>query len=215
MEIETYEPYHIGIKLTSPLTLSAFRKRIVDAMAKNSDFTDITTSDFDPNYQNELIAKFEDVRIEFNYVSLALNTVGDSPNKTSVAFRKLLDLLVDLDYELDNTLVVFYEIISNIIIKINQDSSNMLTKSVNCDLEGFRELNPNVNVSTLKIDLIDKEFGRESMALTIGSNPVRSKSSMLVGLRYKHTSNEKIFQFNEKIGERIIKLLNSLKDGEK
>ena len=103
--------------------------------------------------------------------------------------------------------------LSNIIIKIDEDSLNMLTKSVNCNLDGFRELNPNVNVSTLKIDLVDKESGIESMSLTVGSNPVRSKTSMLVGLKYRHKSNEKISQFNDKIENRVISLLNSF--GEK
>ena len=213
IEIESYEPYHIGIKLTSPLALPAFRKRIIGAMTKDSDFKDTSDNDFDATLPNEVIAKLDDVKIEFNYQSLALNTVGDDPAKTSSTFKKLVSLLQSLDYELDNTLVVFYEVLSNIIIKINEDSLNMLTKSVNCNLDGFRELNPNVNVSVLKIDLVDKESRKESMELTVGTNPVRSKTSMIVGLKYRHTSNEKILEFNDKIKERVTVLLNSF--GEK
>ena len=90
IEIETYEPYHIGIKLTSPFQIPAFRNRIINAMNNDPDFTDISGDDFDPNSQNELLAKSDDVRIEFNYVSLALNTVGDNPSKTSIAFKKII-----------------------------------------------------------------------------------------------------------------------------
>lgn len=208
INIETYEPYHIGIKLTSALSLPAFRKRIFSAISEQTDFV-MSGDSFDGLSQNDIIAKINDVRIEINYSSQALNVIGDKPEPTKVVFTKLLDILESLDYELENTLVAFYEVLANAIIRVDENYSNVLTNSISCNLDGFKELNPNVKISNLKIDFIDKESGKESLDLVIGSNPVRPKTSVLVGIKYRSTKKEKILDFSDKIEGRLLTLLNS------
>jgi len=177
LHIEAYAPYHIGIKLTNALALPAFRKRVISAMSQGSDFTSVSGDNIDMTSPNDIIAKINGVRIEINYQAQALNVIGDEPKTTTATFKKLLDILQSLDYELENALVVFYEVLSNILVSIDGDFSSRVTNSVSCDLSGFLELNPNVKVSTLKINFADKESGKEAMDLVIGSNPVRPKTS--------------------------------------
>ena len=94
-------------------------------------------------------------------------------------------------------------------ISCDKNYSEILTNSVNCNLDGFKELNSNVRASTLKMDFVDKESGKELLDLVIASNPVRPKTSILVGLKYRHSKREKILDFSDKIEERLLTLLNS------
>jgi len=212
LKIEAYEPFHIGIKLTSALSLPAFRKRVVAALSKVPDFTVISGDNFDITSPNDVIAKINGVRIEINYQSQAINVIGEEPKTTTLTFKKLLDILKSLDYELEDALVSFYEVLSNILVSVDENYSNVITNSVSCNLDGFKELNSNVKISNIKIDFTDKESGKESLDLVIGSNPVRPKTSVIVGLKYRHTNNEKVLDFNDKIEERVLTLLNSFGD---
>ena len=211
LKIETYEPYHIGIKLTNALALPAFRKRIISALSEQTDFV-VSGDTFDGLSPNDVIAKINDVRIEINYQSQALNVIGDKPETTTTVFKKLLDILESLDYELEDTLVVFYEVLSNVLVSVDEDYSKVLTNSVSCNLDGFKELNPNVKVSTVKIDFVDKESGKESLDLVIGSNPVRPKTSMIFSFKYRTSKKEKTLDFSDKIEERVLTLLKSFGD---
>ena len=208
LKIETYEPYHIGIKLTNALALPAFRKRVISALSEQTDFV-VSVVAFDGLSPNDVIATINDVRIEINYQSQALNVIGDEPETTTTVFKKLLDILESLDYELDNTLVVFYEILSNVLVNVDEDYSKVLTNSVSCDLNGFKELNSNVKISTVKIDFVDKESGNEALDLVIGSNQVRPKTSMIVGIKYRTSDKVKTLDFCDKIEERVLTLLKS------
>lgn len=209
MEIETYEPYHIGIKLIAELDLPSFRKRLIREMADNSDFTVMVGDIFDNQLLSEIITNIEDVRIEINYVAHALNVIGDNPEKTTKIFKKVLELLKSLNYELDNSLAVIYEVRSTVLINVNEDYSTRLTNAVSCNLDGFKELNTNVNINAIKIEFKNNESGKDQMTLTISSNPVRPKSSALVIIRYVHSQNEKILEFNDKIETRVLALLKS------
>lgn len=208
MKIETYEPYHMGIKLTNALSLPAFRKRIISALSEQTDFV-VSGDAFDGLSPNDVIAKTNDVRIEINYQSQALNVIGDKPETTTTVFKKLLDILESLDYELENALVMFYEVLSNVLVNVDEDYSTVLTNAVNCNLDGFKELNPNVKISTVKIDFVDKEHGTDSLEMVISSNQVRPKTSMIVAIKYRTSKKEKTLKFSDKIEERILTLLKS------
>ena len=65
MNIESYEPFHIGIKLINTLSLPAFRKRLIEGM-KGNGFTVIANNELDVDNKKEIIAKNDNARIEFN-----------------------------------------------------------------------------------------------------------------------------------------------------
>jgi len=211
MEIESYDPYHIGIKLNNTILLPVFRQKLIKAM-KNLEM-EVTAPDQMPsNVTTEIITTEGDTRIEFNYKGFALNTIGNDPKQTSQFFSKLLKVLTTIGYELDS-LAAFYEIVTNINIKSDINPTELINRTVNCNLESWKELGSDVNVNGLKIDLLDKEYGKEYMTILVGPNPVRPKSTLGINLRYQHLEDNKITEFSTKIEERVLKFVKSL--GEK
>jgi len=208
VNIEYYEPFHVGIKLINTISLPAFRKRLIDGMKKQG-FTVVANDEYDVNSKTEIIAKNDNAKIEFNYPLFALNTTGSVPQKVGEEFEKLVNLLTSLDYELENALVAFYDILSNVVIHLDEDSMKLINNSVNCNLEPWKEINPNVQISALKIDLLDLEYGKEQMTMTVGHNPVRPKSSLVLGFRYQQLEKDKVIEFCNKIDERVLNFISS------
>ena len=211
MKIESYEPFHVGIKLINTISLPAFRKRLIEGMKKQG-FTVVANEEYDSDNKTETIAKNDNAKIEFNYPLFALNTVGSVPKKVADEFEKLVNLLTSLDYELENALVSFYDILSNVIIHSDEDAIKLINNSVKCSLEPWKEINPNVQISALKIDLSDLEYGKEQMTITVGHNPVRPKSSLVLGFRYQLIEKDKVIEFCNKIDERISNFISSFGD---
>ena len=91
MEILSYEPYHIGIKINTSMPIPLLRKKILPKL-RTSEFVVDTPDQLASNVtpQNEVIAVDGKNRIELNYQLSALNTIGEDPTSTTNTFKKLL-----------------------------------------------------------------------------------------------------------------------------
>lgn len=210
MEIESFDPYHIGIKLNPTLNLPSFRLKILQAM-KDVGFNVVAQEQLDPNAKTEIIVTDGDIRIELNYQVFALNTIGIEPKSTAELFQKLINMLKTMGYEIQ-ALAPSFEILTNMNVKTDSDPTKIINKSVNCNLESWKELSSNVNVTGLKVDLIDNEYGKEALTITIGPNPVRPTTTTILGLRYLHIEEEKIVDFSNKIEDRVLRFMKSFGD---
>lgn len=210
MEIESFDPYHIGIKLNPTLNLPSFRLKVLQAM-KDVGFNVVAQEQLNSNVQIEVLATDKDVRIEFNYQVFALNTIGIEPKSTAELFQKLINMLKTIGYEIQ-ALAPSFEILTNINVKTDNDPTKIINKSVNCNLESWKELNSNVNVTGLKVDLIDKEYGKEVLTVTVGPNPVRPSTTIILGIRYVQIEQEKIVDFSNKIEDRVLRFMKSFGD---
>jgi len=179
---------------------------------KQHGFTVVANDEYNVSDKTEIIAKNDNTKIEFNYQLFALNTIGSVPKNVAKEFEKLVNLLSSLDYELENALVVFYDVQSNVIIHSDEDSIKLISDSVKCDLDPWKEMNSNVKISALKIDLVDIEYGKEQMTITVGNNPVRPKSSLVLGLKYQQLEKDKVIEFCNKIDDRILRFMSSFGD---
>ena len=209
MNIESYEPFHVGIKLANTISLPAFRKRLLTGM-KQQGFTIVADDEYDADNKTETIAKNNNAKIEFNYPLFALNTVGSNPKQVAEEFEKLMKLLISLDYELENALVVFYDVFSNVVIHLDEDPAKLIDNSVKCNLDPWKEINSNAHIAALRIDVADLEYGKGQMTMTIGPNPVRPKTSLVLGFRSQQLEKDKVIEFCNKIDGRILTFISSL-----
>jgi len=210
MKVESYDPYHIGIKLSN-INLPIFREKVIKTM-KSLDLHIIAKDEIPVNVPTEILAKDEETKIEINYTSTAINTIGNNPQQTNQLFSKLLKILTTIGYELD-ALVGFYEIATNINIKSDKDPRELVNTSVNCDLSSWNDIGSDLKADGIKFDYVDKETAKDSLSITVGPNPVRPKNYLLVNIRYQHIEDDKIIDFGSKIEDRVLSLVGSL--GEK
>lgn len=211
MEIKSYDPYHIGIKINSQLPILHFREKILSNLRSaglNTDNLEEHTSNV-PS-ENEVIALDGKIRIEFNYKLNAVNTEGDDPIKTTNTFKKLLKVIEQTDLEMKG-ISTSIDVVTNVFVKTDSTPAELINKSIKCDLAPWKEINQDVEIlNGIKIDLIDEKFGKESLRIIIGPSSLNPTTQLALTIRYLHIETQPIITFGEKLEERVMKFLNSL-----
>lgn len=210
MEIQSFEPYHIGIKLNPSLPIDALRQKILPKL-RSSGFNEVSEDKIPSNVSHEIevIAKDGNNKIELNYPLSALNTVGTEPTGTTETFKKLLGIIESLGYEIKGV-AASIDIVTNVFVKTDDDPTELINGSVKCDLNPWQELNKNTNVNGLKIDLIDEEYGKETLRIIVGPSSLSPTSQIVLTFRYVNIEPEPIIDFGLKLEERTKKFVNSL-----
>lgn len=210
MEIQSYEPYHIGIKLNPSLPVETLRQKILPKL-RSSGFNEVSEDKIPSNVSHEIevIAKDGNNKIQLNYPLSALNTIGEDPVSTTETFKKLLEIIKSLGYEI-NGVAASIDIVTNVFVKTDADPTEIINNSVKCDLNPWQELHKNTSVNGLKIDLIDEETGKQSLRLIVGPSSLSPKSQVVLTIRYLHVEPEPIIDFGLKLEERTKKFVNSL-----
>lgn len=210
MEIQSYEPYHIGIKLSSTMPVEVLRQKILPKL-DSFGFNEVAEEKKAQNisHENEVIAKDGANRIELNYPLTALNTVGTDPKNTTETFTKLLNVIKSLGYELKG-LTPSIDVVANVFVKTNKAPTILINNSVKCDLDPWKELNKNTNVNGLKIDLIDEEYGKESLRILVGPSSLSPTTQIVLSIRYVNIQTDPIIDFGMKLEDRVKRFVNSL-----
>ncbi len=209
-KVESFELYHIGIKLSPAVSLDVLASRLREILGKegyNLPKDVIAESRVRVIPPLELIASRNDVRVELNYVVGALNTVGTSPFDVSGSFAGLPHYLVALGYEL-SAVVQYYEIIVSAIVESHQKPMEMLTNSVGRKVQGFEDIGP-LKVTALRFSLEDPQ--REHFNIIV--EPSSTSPSMRLSFKLQYRSNDKdaTAKFHESINARIDQFFSSLK----
>jgi len=209
MKILSYEPYHIGIKISPALPMQVLRTKLLPKL-RETDYTVDAQDTLASNVkmENEVIATKGDTRIELNYSLTALNTVGNNPLDTTSSFELLVSLLDKLGFEMKGVSTSI-DIMTNVSVKTETDPTKLISDSVKCDLSPWKELNQNTNVNGLKIDLIDDEFGKESLRILVGPSSLSPTSQLVFSIRYLHLEPEPIVSFGKSLESKITKFAQS------
>lgn len=208
MKIESYDPFHIGIKLNPAVLANSLRRELLDSL-KDSGFDILVKGQPMPNVRNEDLAIKNDTRIQFSYEKHALNAIGKNPKDTTEIFKEVLDLIVKIGYEI-KAFAPQFEILTNINIITEKNPTQIINNSIKCNLDSWKELDSNVNADGLKVTLIDEKFGKQSLQMFLGPNPVRPTTTIILGIQYVNIDKDKIIDFNSKIEERALRFVKSL-----
>jgi len=211
MKIDSFEPsYHIGMKINPSMQLLTLRQKIIPKL-KEAGFSDVVPERLASNVtlENEVLANDGTVRIEMNYKLNALNIEGKDPENATKTFEKLVSLLKELNYEIKG-LSSSIDIVTNAKILTDKDPTKLINDTVKCNLEPWKELNPNTNVDGIKIELIDEEYAKQALRLLVGPSSLSPTTAIVVSLRYLTTEPSDIINFGNKLNQRITKFLESL-----
>ena len=210
-EIESFEPYHIGIKLQANVNLDILGNKL-RRMFKEKGYEISEKSVAQMNIPilspRDVLALKNGVRVEFNLPARALNTIGSEPVKVLRSFKEVVQTLSDLDYSLEAT-IGFYETVATIIVKSEKHPRQMINNGVRINLESFEELGETV-VDSLRIVNVEPTEEQGMIRLTIEPNPTSPNTRYLVKVQYRSLTPKGVESFQNEMEKRVLSLISSI-----
>jgi hypothetical protein len=217
MEIESYELFHIGIKLNpNTLNLEVLVKNLKPGLEEMGYLTteepskatvDVTTGAL--TQEKIVLAKKEGVEVSFNILKIALNYVGDNPCSVRDAFRDSIKIFERLEFELDK-IFLFYEILVRMNIKTDKTPTEVIKNSSNLNLEPLEDIG-DLAVQTIKITPKDKDPSSYNwFNLVIEPKLASPRSRYYIYLLYRSPSKDELLNFQEGLEDRIKNMIESM-----
>ncbi len=211
LEIESYEPYHIGNKLNPATNFDSLKTKLKEKFKT----TGYSVTEKTPSGQQiildlpiETLGTKNDVRVELNHIAHALNVIGTKPENVTNVFTEITSILPDIGYELDK-ISLLYEIVASIIIKSDDKPIDILNKSVNLNLASLSIDELNLDIMGMRIGGENTEKGK-SFALAIEPNITSPSSRFLVRVLYRSKETADIEVFYKDLDTKIIDLISQM-----
>lgn len=209
MIIESYEPYHLGIKLDLIVNLIGLRDKLKKLLKEKGYEESAAQPQFGLEPAVEVLGIRDGVRIELNFVAQAINTIGDEPGKVFEQFEELVKLFSDMGYD-TNIAIPFYEIVTNIDVKSEKNPVELIDSAVKLSIEPPLSTR-GVTVTSLRISNKLKPEMREVFTdISIQPNPVNPSNRFFIQLVYRSKSRDEIKSFHDQLEDTVLKILNSL-----
>lgn len=208
MEIESFEPYHIGTKLMPNVDMLLLKKKIKNKL-KNCKYKIIEDSSSNSILsQMENLALKNEVSVVLNPLSHALNTIGDNPDKVIGIFQEVNKLMFGLDYEEKST-VAFYEIVTNVSIKVKTKPIEILNKHSKSLLEVIKGIGQ-LNTTAVRLSDKNPQDAKEYTEITIEPKPTSPNTYLIVSIILRSLDIKKIIDFTKNMNTHIQKIIKNL-----
>lgn len=206
-EIESFEPYHIGIKIRPAFDPASIRK-FREILGIKESYEVIPESPYLGIPIIE-VAKKETTIIQLNIEGNAVNSIGSNPNEVIEVSKEILDFLSESGFDMDSS-VSFYEIIAAISIKTDKNPLETLTSNVKFETSQFNEFD--ASITGYKISSTDIKDENELFEMLIEPKAVSPKSRYFVKIFMRTRDFEKIIEFNERIEEFVNNTIHILEE---
>lgn len=212
LQVDSYEPYHIGSKLNPATNFDVLKSRLKEKL-RMAGYAVRDETESEENYfiKNpvEILATKNNTKIEFHRIAEALNIVGTQPEKVSEIFREILTTLNDLEYEIENLVVVF-EILATIVVKADKKPLSVLNESMNIDSNSFFVDDiQNWGVNGIRIGG-ENNLKNTFFSVMIEPNPTSPNTKFRAKLQYQSREKENVQTFYENLDLRIMSLIQQL-----
>lgn len=213
LQIESYEPYHIGNKLNPATNFDSLKKKLKEKLqTAEYKITEETLSGQQVIFDKpiEVLGLKNDVRIELNHLAQALNVIGTNPENVSSIYMEINSFLPEIGYEIEN-LSLFFEIVTSIIVKSDGKSPNeILNDSIKLNMGSFfiNDIQ-NTNIIGIRIGGENTE-NDNNFTLSIEPSTTSPNSRFMLNLRYRSKDKENIQIFHQELDEKIMQLLTQL-----
>jgi hypothetical protein len=212
MEIERYEPYHIGIKFESGQDLDRLWSRVREAL-KTRGYAIPGEPQFETRAgivpSKAVMGIKGKTNVELNFAASAINTIGEKPKDVSTIFEEVATkILPGEGYDMD-VVVSFYEIIANATVKSDREPVEVLNESAKLNLEPLK--GRRVSIAGLKVNntftLRDKNYLTE---IIIEPSPSSPRNRFMLHLVYRSRDIGEISSFHDSVDDLISKIIHSL-----
>lgn len=211
VEILSFEPYHIGMKLQAHVDLGLLGNKLREYLKdKQYVLPPRTPVEFVVPIPAaaQVLGNKDDVRVWFNIAVFALNVTGPDPEKVNQVFKEINQALSDLGYDL-SVVVVFYEILATIILTSNANPTQNINNSVHVNLDSMNELGEVVVDSFRIVNLKPKEE-QGVLNLVVEPNLNNPDKSYSARLQYRASKPEQIEAFHSTLKDKILKVIKSI-----
>jgi len=210
---KSYEFYHIGTKLKGVVNLDTLKEKMRELLKEKQysipeGVKSAVTEPVMLSPSAEIIGLKEQIKIQINFIGNALNIIGDSPSKTLEAFEEVMLLFSKAGYDLDSV-ILFHEILTNAIIKIEEKPEEKLNKTVRINSKTLNELGYNIGVKGLRLNS-ETEDKKEIIDFLIEANPLNPRETFILKILYRTHDRKKMKIFNSKIENIIDEIINQL-----
>lgn len=207
LEIESYEPYHIGNKLNPATNFEALKDKLKEKLGEiGYELSKENFQGFTPSV--EVLGKKENVKIELNNSAQALNVIGNSPEEVTQHYSELISILNNLGFEREDT-IIFTEIITTPVIKSDGKPIAFLSDLFKKDPNSiaFKDID---GLDVIGIRLAEKNTKEEIFNVAIEPSPTSKSTRFKMRLHYRPQNSERIISFYENLNEDIINLIKQL-----
>lgn len=220
MNIESYEPYHIGTKLGLNVNAGTLKNKLRKHLKEES-YEDKELVQSPINIENiiEILGIKEETKIELNYTTHSVNVIGDQPATVIKHFEKIIESFTKIGYD-TNVVVQFYEIITNVVIKYDKNPMELMANAIRLDIEKLTNVRKSLDARELSIESlrISNRLKPELMdiltSLIIQPSPVNPSNSFLIKIIYRSKSIAEIRSFHNELESTVLYIINSLDDSD-
>lgn len=203
MEIESFEPYHIGIKLRPPIDPATITKLI--STLKKMDFETIQQAPYGVPLIE--IARKKNTIVQINLDANAINAIGSDPIDVMSIHNDLIKSFEVIDLDTESS-ISFYELISVISIKTHQDPQKVLENNVKFDSSLFKKYD--ASVSGIKISKSKIENENELFELYTEPKSISPKEKYYMRIFLRSSNFDNIKDLNDNIIEFVKEYIKKL-----
>ena len=214
LEIEEYVPFHIGIKLIQGMPLNNIKKSMKEKLESNGYEIPIERKDmqFPFNLPLEPIGFKNNVEVTVNFEKEALNIVGETPNDVKDIFKEILDYLLELNYDNLEDIILFYEIVTNVGLKSDNNPLEVMDSSLNIKLDNLKKINPQISPIAIRIGSFRVNLEKnDHVELIIEPKKGSHSDRYMARLRYQSKNKDNILTFP--FEDELIQIISSLEEG--
>ena len=203
MEIESFEPYHIGIKLRPPIDPAIITKLI--STLQKMDFETIQQAPYGiPLIE---IARKKNTVVQINLDANAVNAIGINPNDVMSIHEELIKSFDAINIDLESS-VSFYELISVISIKTHQNPQKVLENNIKFDLSLFSKYD--ASISGIKISKSKIENENELFEIYTEPKSLSPRERYYMRIFLKSSNFDEIKDLNDNIKEFVEEYIQNL-----
>jgi len=156
----------------------------------------------------EIMGIKDGVEFKINKNTHSINIEGEDPESVKKIFNEMPDIFNKIKYDINET-IIFYEIITNIIIRTDNNPRDVIRNSCKINLDSLSDLN--TQVSAIKINSVDEE-SRKLLGLIIEPKAGNPHKFYFVNLIFRSPTINELDQFYQELPDKIIKVLTSLEE---
>lgn len=216
MNIDSYEPYHIGLKLGVLVNVETLKNKLMKQL-KDEDYKDkeLVQSQINIDSISEILGIKEETKIELNYTTHSVNIIGDQPATVIKHFEKIIEIFAKIGYDI-NVAVQFYEVIAGIVVKYDKNPMESMTNSVKLDVEKLTNTHKSLGARELGIESlrIGNRLKPQMMdiftSIIVEPSAVNPSNSFLIKTIYRSKSINEITLFHNELVKIVSDIVNSL-----
>jgi hypothetical protein len=206
LKIESIDLYHIGIKLSKYVNIFSIKNQLRDKLRE--DKYEVFEKD-ELVFPIQIIGKKDDVTVEINWPSSAINAKGKSPDAILKISGELLKIMQDIGFN-DTRSYQFFEIISNLLVKVGKEPIDAFTKLLNTELPKPNEFLDNLDCVAMRFVSGLLEKSNEFFDILLETSSDRPKECIFIRSIYRTKDWEKLVIMHKEYDERICSILQSI-----